>query len=400
MKLNYIAAIVVASLSTATQASDFPSLDQAVPNAEVINLAPVFDFDGDGCLPSAGISRTGQMNAGLSASGSMTGGCRTSNFLDSSNTMHRHACMTHGGNEYCAHIYSLYFEKDKATIFGGGHRHDWEHATVWSKNGQVTHGSYSAHGDSFTKPASELEFEGNHLKIVYHKDGILTHAMRFAKNNESAENPYGRWVTPNIASWYSAYGDGVTNSQMRNLLNTYDYDSATLPTKDSKFLGNVNNFKPWDYPYFSTASMNAAATGQTTYTSTPWFVGRVVTLRTADGDYVRAEGGGGDGVKADRSSPSTHESFKIEDIGAGQVAILSYDNYYLRARNGGGSSIWFDRGSVGDHEKWTPVSLSGGKWAFKCANGNYLVAENGGGGPLNCDRSSVGSWERFTVSTY
>ena len=71
MKLNYIAAIVVASLSTATQASDFPSLDQAVPNAEVINLAPVFDFDGDGCLPSAGISRTGQMNAGLSASGSM-----------------------------------------------------------------------------------------------------------------------------------------------------------------------------------------------------------------------------------------------------------------------------------------------------------------------------------------
>lgn len=398
MNNSLLASAIALVVSPAVLADDFASLDQAVANAEVINLAPVFDFDGDGCLPSAGISRTGQMNGGLAASGSITGGCRSSDFLNSSNTMHRHACMTHNGDRFCAHIYSLYFEKDQATIFGGGHRHDWEHATVWSKNGQVTHGSYSAHGDSFTKPANQLEFEGSHLKIVYHKDGVLTHAMRFSKDNEAPENPYNRWVTPLIASWYSAYGDGVSNTQMRSYLNSYDYGSATLPTKDSKFLGNVNNFKPWEYPYFTQSSMNAAATGQTTYTSSAWFVGSVVTLRTANGDYVRAEGGGGDGVKADRSSPSTHERFKIEDIGAGKVAIMSDDNSYLRASNGGGSSIWFDRDSIGDHEKWTPVQLSDGKWAFKCANGNYLVAENGGGGPLNCNRTSVGSWERFVVS--
>lgn len=400
MKLNSLAVLVAMAASSVAYAEDFAALDQAIPSADVYNLAPVFDFDGNGCLPSAGISRTGEMNDGLNASGSITGGCRTNSFLNSSNTMHRQACMTHRGDEYCAHIYSLYFEKDQATIFGGGHRHDWEHATVWSKNGQVTHGSYSAHGDSFTKSANELEFEGNHLKIVYHKDGILTHALRFAKNSESAENPYGRWVTPNIASWFSAYGNGVSNAQMRSYLNTYNYGSATLPTKDSKFLGNINRFKPWNYPTFTQASMNASALTQAVYTSTPWFVGSVVSLRSSDGDFVRAKGGGGSGVKADRSSPSTHESFKIEDIGGGKVAIMSYDNSYLRANNGGGSSIWFDRGSIGDHEKWTPVQVSGGKWAFKCANGNYLVAENGGGGSLNCNRTSVGSWESFTVSTY
>ncbi|MDX1452451.1 MAG: NPP1 family protein, partial [Oleiphilaceae bacterium] len=53
---------------------------------------------------------------------------------------------------------------------------------------------YSSHGDQTTKPASELPFENGHLKIVYHKDGILTHAFRFAKTNEYAENPYGAFV--------------------------------------------------------------------------------------------------------------------------------------------------------------------------------------------------------------
>ena len=42
-------------------ATDFAKLDQALPTNGIINnLEPVFDFDGDGCLPSAGISRTGQ----------------------------------------------------------------------------------------------------------------------------------------------------------------------------------------------------------------------------------------------------------------------------------------------------------------------------------------------------
>jgi hypothetical protein len=241
-------------------ASDFAKLDQALPTNGVINnKQPVFDFDGDSCLPSAGISRLGQKNAGLNTTGTITGSCRSGNFLLTSNTLHRYVCRTVSGKQYCGHIYALYFEKDQLTdYFGGGHRHDWEHAAVWTKNGVVTHGTYSSHGNQTTKPAAELPFENGHLKIVYHKDGVTTHAFRFAKSVESAENPYGSFLTPTIVSWYRMVGDGLSNQSMRSLLNSFDYGSANLPVKDSNFLNNINNGKPSSYPAFSSADVTAS----------------------------------------------------------------------------------------------------------------------------------------------
>jgi len=241
------------ALSLTVNAADFAKLDEALPTNGVINhLEPVFDFDGDGCLPSAGISRTGAKNPGLKTSGKITGDCRSGNFLLTSNTLHRYVCKASGGDTYCGHFYALYFEKDQLfNYFGGGHRHDWEHAAVWTKNGVVTHGSYSAHGDLYTKVASELPFENGHLKIVYHKDGVTTHALRFAKSNEVAENPYGSFLTPTIISWYQVTGDGLSNSEMRSRLNSYDYGSASIPMKDSNFLNNINTGKPSGYPTFT-----------------------------------------------------------------------------------------------------------------------------------------------------
>jgi len=256
--VSLLALAVTCLMSSYLHAADFAKLDEALPNNGIINnLHPVFDFDGDGCLPSAGISRTGAQNSGLKTSGTITGDCRSGNFLLTSNTLHRYVCKTSSGNQYCAHFYALYFEKDQLFhYFGGGHRHDWEHAVVWTTNGVVTHGSYSAHGDLFTKPASELPFENGHLKIVYHKDGVTTHAFRFAKSNEYAENPYGSFLTPTIISWYQVGGDGVTNHQMRNKLNSYNYGSATIPMKDSNFLANVNNNLPYGYPSFNSSDVS------------------------------------------------------------------------------------------------------------------------------------------------
>ncbi|AOT09282.1 NPP1 family protein [Pseudoalteromonas luteoviolacea] len=242
------------TFNTSIKANDFAALNEALPPSYVINnTEPVFDFDGDGCFPSAGISRTGQQNAGLNTSGSLGGSCRDREFLSTSNTVHRYACKVTSVGQFCAHFYALYFKKDQIIPFlGGGHRHDWEYAAIWTLDGIVTHGSYSAHGSLYTKPANQLPFENGHLKIVYHKDGLLTHAFRFAKRNEVAENNYGYFVTPPIVSWYHMEGDGVNNQALRDKLNTYDYDSATLPVKDSRFLLNLNRFKPDGYPTFST----------------------------------------------------------------------------------------------------------------------------------------------------
>ncbi|WP_035482221.1 NPP1 family protein [Gallaecimonas xiamenensis] len=247
---------LLALLALTAKADDFARLDEALPlAAEAYAIAPVFDFDGDGCLPSAGISRSGQQNGGLNPTGGLTSGCRAGNFLDLSNTLHRYACVTSGNDRYCGHFYALYFLKDQVLSgIKSGHRHDWEHVAIWTKNGQVTHGSYSAHGSLNTKAASELDSEGGHIKLVYHKDGLLTHAMRFSKINELAENPYGRFVTPAITSWFTLRGDGLDNAAMGQRLNSYDYGSATIPMKDSNFVSNLNNGKPADYPEFTQQS--------------------------------------------------------------------------------------------------------------------------------------------------
>jgi hypothetical protein len=239
--------------SVTTYADDFVKLDQALPSsADAYSIAPVFDFDTDSCLPSAGISRSGAQNGGLKPSGKITGDCRKHDFLNFSNTYHRYACIISQGDQYCGHFYALYFLKDQ--IIDGiesGHRHDWEHVAIWTKNGKITHGSYSAHGKLTTKPVSELDQNGLHIKFVYHKDGLLTHAMRFSKIGETAENPYGYFVTPDIVSWYTMYGDGISNAAMRYRLNSYDYGSANVPFKDSNFLTNLNEGKPSNYPSFT-----------------------------------------------------------------------------------------------------------------------------------------------------
>lgn len=238
--------------SATAYASDFAKLDEALPSDVAASFAPIFDFDGDGCLPSAGISRSGQQNGGLNPSGSLTGQCRSGNFLDTSNTVHRQTCASANGSTFCAHFYALYFEKDQ--IISGipsGHRHDWEYAAVWTIDGAVTDGSFSAHGDLTTEAASELAFEDGHLKIVYHKDGLGTHSLRFAGDDEVAENPYGAFVTPDIISWYEFHGDGLPNDVIRPRLEGFDYGSAVLPVRDDNFLASVNAFRPAGYPEFT-----------------------------------------------------------------------------------------------------------------------------------------------------
>lgn len=59
----------------------------------------------------------------------------------------------------------------------------------------------SAHGDLTTESASNIAFTNGHLKIVYHKEGVGSHAFRFSNSTEQAENPYGAFVTPTIISW-------------------------------------------------------------------------------------------------------------------------------------------------------------------------------------------------------
>ncbi len=250
--------VALATLHGAAQADNFAKLDQSYSSTwanHIANYAPVFDFDTDGCLPSAAISRTGQQNPGLKPTGSITGGCRTNAFLPTANTYFRAVQKTVNGVNYQALMFELYFLKDQATIFGGGHRHDVETVIMFFKNGQPTYVAPSAHGAYDVQAfAGVQKRNGSHPAIVYHKDGVTTHALRFAKSGETPENAYGQWITPAIIDWTTAQVPGsLSNAQYRANLNRFDFGSASFKTKDSNFLSQINSLRdhlPADYPVF------------------------------------------------------------------------------------------------------------------------------------------------------
>jgi hypothetical protein len=154
----------------------------------------------------------------------------------------------------------LYFQKDQAGhgTDAIGHRHDFEFAVVWTQNGQPTHASTSAHGKLKTYRWKDIPKNGNHPKVVYHKEGTLTHAFRKAKWGETkAENPTGKWVRPPLASYYTMKGR-IGNAKMTKLFTSYNYGKANLPTTYWQMLEKLNKYKPAHFPNYSWSDLNAS----------------------------------------------------------------------------------------------------------------------------------------------
>lgn len=172
--------------------ADFKGLPEAASD-EAKKWAVVFDFDTDSCYPAPAVSSEGRMNGGLKDSGDITGECRDIEQFKNANTYCRTASLEIDGTKYAVYLYALYFEKDQAvsnTHFG--HRHDWEYALVWARNGELAHASFSSHGGLGTIAKENLNFDADkpdHVKVVYHKDGIATHCFRPAKQNELPRTP-------------------------------------------------------------------------------------------------------------------------------------------------------------------------------------------------------------------
>lgn len=227
-------------------------LSEALPaDVDLQPLTPRFDFQ-SGCHPAVGIDAQGKKNEGIEPIGGLGEGCQDTNFLSNANTIHRYTCKTENSAQYCGHIFALYFTKDQSIDNQrSGHRHDWEFATVYTRDNHITHIGHSAHGRVNTDHVENLVLQNNHALIVYDKDGEKTHAMRFAKPGESAQNPYGRFVTPPIASWFEMHGDdGFDNSTLREHFNKADFEAGNVPVSDSNFTNNLNKGKPSSYPNF------------------------------------------------------------------------------------------------------------------------------------------------------
>ncbi|MBE4740626.1 MULTISPECIES: NPP1 family protein [Streptomyces] len=207
---------------------------------------PVFDYDTDSCLPVAAIDQWGNLNGGLDDSGPITGQCRD-NHLGRANVYSRAKC----NNGWCAIVYTEYFEKDMscAGCTSTSHRHDWEAAVIWIRQGASTpsYASVSAHGNYTTKNWSDVPRDGVRLKVVYHKEGQVldwgTHAFRFAGWGETAEAwGDGGWDFPPLVTWnrFPAGNNGVNlQSRMQNAT----WGDANFPLKDGRYNNELNAAK-------------------------------------------------------------------------------------------------------------------------------------------------------------
>ncbi len=234
------AALMVTSAAAAWAAPP-PSLPQNAGGLEQ-SFSPAYDYDGDGCYATPAIGADGTLNPGLNPTGAVNGNCRDQSDLDNTNGYSRAKC----NNGWCAIMYDLYFEKDQALAGSsiGGHRHDWEHVVVWVQNDQVKYVSTSAHGGFSVYNSTQVRFDGTHAKIVYHKDGIRTHAFRLATSgDEPPENHYGQWQSPDLVGW-NGYPAGV-----RDKLTNANFGSASFGLKDASYNGLLQRAMPAGIPF-------------------------------------------------------------------------------------------------------------------------------------------------------
>ena len=207
------------------------------------------DFDTDGCYTSPAIGRDGVLNPGMDHCWTKTyKHCREPAMLTNTNAYVRARC----NNGWCAHMYGYYFEKDVSVdvICGVGHVHDWEHVIVWVYQDQIKYVAVSEHKGWVVKDVKDVRMEGNHPKIVYHKTGGLTHAFRFAnEDDDRIENHSGQWFRAPLVSW-----NGFPTVELRDALETHDFGKASFALKDSRMrdelpkakgdFGNVIIFDP------------------------------------------------------------------------------------------------------------------------------------------------------------
>ncbi len=238
-----VGAVLLMVAAPAIAWADPPTALPASSAAADAKWQPAFDYDGDGCYPTPAIGPDGTLNPGLKNSGALNGNCHDQWDLDNTNSYSRSKC----NNGWCAYIYDLYFEKDQAVPGWDccGHRHDIEHVVIWVNQAadQAEYVSVSAHGNYSTFPRSQVQWDGTHAKVIYHKDGVSTHCFRRANAGEQPENHYGTWQYPDLVSWDN-YPSGI-----RDRLMNADFGSASFAIKDSAFNGNLTKAKPSGIPF-------------------------------------------------------------------------------------------------------------------------------------------------------
>ncbi|KAI0392893.1 NPP1-domain-containing protein [Xylariaceae sp. FL0594] len=200
---------------------------------------PAMDFDKDGCYNSPAVDGSGNLAGGLPCGGAKNGHCRDESDLDNNNVYSRQRC----NNGWCGYLYGYYFEKDQSIdgSCGVGHKNDWEHIVVWVKDGEdmPAYVAVSQHKGWEVRGRDDVRWQDTHPKVVYHQDGGLTHAFRFAnEDDDHIENHKGVWFLGGLVSYY-----GFPNAEIRDSMLNNDWGAALPDIREDVFPGKLEDSK-------------------------------------------------------------------------------------------------------------------------------------------------------------
>ena len=165
-----------------------------------------------------------------------------------------------------------------------------------------------------------------------------------ARLNGEITNTGGENPTVRI---YYGLSDGSTNPG-----SWANYVEGTVPL--GSFYTDINGLNPGTPYYYRCYASNSAGTSwassTATFTTLQNSDARNVALRAANGQYLCAEGGGGNGVVANRNAIGGWETFKLIDRGNSNVALQAANGQYLCAEGGGGNGVVANRNAIGGWE--------------------------------------------------
>ncbi|MFH7767698.1 NPP1 family protein [Acinetobacter sp. BSP-28] len=212
----------------------------------------VFAFGTDGCLASSPVWYDTERNSlkpnhGISTGGAKNGHCGYANQLNKAYIIYNEIESTNNP-AYKARVFGLYAVKDDGYL--GGHRHEWEHAIVWMKNGVPEFVSTTEHKGVNTRKASDT----GHLPDNSNAFGVkyiikkTTHYLDFAgkdKNNVVTNKD----PSPD-KTWFAAKDQQVVdfnqaNPEFKSIINNRGNWGETVPRVNDRNFLNQQKPKEW-----------------------------------------------------------------------------------------------------------------------------------------------------------
>lgn len=124
---------------------------------------------------------------------------------------------------------------------------------------------------------------------------------------------------------------------------------------------------------------------------------QMVALRTHNGSYVCAEGGGADALVANRPAIGPWETFSFVWTADDRAAIVAINGKYVTEITAfpiaGVLAAAAD--AIGPQESFRVIWHPDDRITLQAPSGSYVCAEGGGGGAFVANRPAIGDWEKF-----